>query len=317
MSIGSSSSKVSTYRGIFKLKSFSLIRFRIECKRTDSEYFIQFMRYEGMQKKLTGANPGSAITNLVPMSEVKKWEIVVPQIEEQVRVGKFLKKLDNTITLHQRKLDHLKDLKQAYLQQLFPSDGNYTPKVRFANFKINWEQCKLNKIAELNPKSVIPEVFEYVDLESVVGIELIGHRTENKYSAPSRAQRLAQNNDIFFQTVRPYQKNNYLFELPYNNYVFSTGYAQIRPRNNGYFLLNLVQEKSFVNKVLERCTGTSYPAINSNDLAEIPIRVPIDTNEEIQIGSFFKQLDKNITLHKQKLSKLERLKSAYLQKMFI
>ena len=295
----------------------ALIRFRIECKRTDSEYFIQFMRYEGMQKKLTGANPGSAITNLVPMSEVKKWEIVVPQIEEQVRVGKFLKKLDNTITLHQRKLDHLKDLKQAYLQQLFPSDGNYTPKVRFANFKINWEQCKLNKIAELNPKSVIPEVFEYVDLESVVGIELIGHRTENKYSAPSRAQRLAQNNDIFFQTVRPYQKNNYLFELPYNNYVFSTGYAQIRPRNNGYFLLNLVQEKSFVNKVLERCTGTSYPAINSNDLAEIPIRVPIDTNEEIQIGSFFKQLDKNITLHKQKLSKLERLKSAYLQKMFI
>lgn len=97
----------------------ALIRFRIECKRTDSEYFIQFMRSEGMQKKLTGANPGSAITNLVPMTEVKKWEIVVPQIEEQVRVGKFLKKLDKTITLHQHKLESLNKLKQAYLQKMF------------------------------------------------------------------------------------------------------------------------------------------------------------------------------------------------------
>jgi len=279
--------------------------------RIDNSFLKQFY----MIVKWTGLE-GSTIKRLYNKN-ILDTTINLPSLLEQKKVGNFFKQLDEAITLHQRKLDQLKDLKQAYLQQLFPSDGNYTPKVRFANFKINWEQCKLNKIAELNPKSVIPEVFEYVDLESVVGIELIGHRTENKYSAPSRAQRLAQNNDIFFQTVRPYQKNNYLFELPYNNYVFSTGYAQIRPRNNGYFLLNLVQEKSFVNKVLERCTGTSYPAINSNDLAEIPIRVPIDTNEEIQIGSFFKQLDKNITLHKQKLSKLERLKSAYLQKMFI
>lgn len=264
----------------------------------------------------TRVSTGSTFES-INSNDLKDAVINSPSQNEQYKIGEFFFKLDKTITLHQRKLNQLKDLKQAYLQQLFASDGEYTPKVRFANFNRNWEQCKLYKIADLNPKSVIPEIFEYVDLESVVGIELIGHRTEYKYSAPSRAQRLAQNNDIFFQTVRPYQKNNYLYELPYNNYVFSTGYAQIRPRNNGYFLLNLVQEESFVNKVLERCTGTSYPAINSNDLAEIPIRVPVDTNEEIQIGNFFKQLDKNITFHQQKLIKLERLKSAYLQKMFI
>lgn len=77
----------------------------------------------------------------------------------------------------------------------------------------------MNEVAEFNPKSELPDEFEYVDLESVVGTEMISHRTETKDSAPSRAQRLAQPGDVFFQTVRPYQKNNYLFSKLDNNYV--------------------------------------------------------------------------------------------------
>jgi type I restriction enzyme, S subunit len=153
-------------------------------------------------------------------------------------------------------------------------------------------------------------------LESVIGTELIGHRTENKETAPSRAQRLAKKNDVFYQTVRPYQKNNYLFDLPYENYVFSTGYAQMRPKNSGYFLLTLVQEEKFVNRVLERSTGTSYPAINSNDLAKLSVNVPSTNDEQKKIGTFFKQLDNTIALHQRKLDLLKRLKQAYLQKMF-
>ena len=130
-----------------------------------------------------------------------------------------------------------------------------------------------------NPKEELPKTFEYVDLESVVGIEMLSHRTEAKVSAPSRAQRLAHTGDLFYQTVRPYQKNNYLFEKPDNNYVFSTGYAQMRPFVDGYFLLSLVQNESFVKVVLDSCTGTSYPAINANDLAEIEVFAPSDKNE--------------------------------------
>ncbi|EPM8158199.1 restriction endonuclease subunit S [Enterococcus faecalis] len=163
----------------------------------------------------------------------------------------------------------------------------------------------------------MPEKFEYVDLESVVGTELVGHRLENRDSAPSRAQRLAKKNDVFYQTVRPYQKNNYLFDLPYDNYVFSTGYAQMRPSGNGYFLLTLVQEEKFVNRVLERSTGTSYPAINSNDLAKLSVRVPADIEEEQNIGKFFSNLDNLVTLHQRKLDQLKNLKNAFLQLMFV
>lgn len=194
--------------------------------------------------------------------------------------------------------------------------NNTQPEIRFPGFTEDWEERKLNELAEFNPKSDLPERFEYVDLESVVGTELIGHRTENRYSAPSRAQRLAKKNDVFYQTVRPYQKNNYLFDLPYDNYVFSTGYAQMRPIGNGYFLLTLIQEEKFVNRVLERSTGTSYPAINSNDLAKLPVKVPADIQEQQKVGTFFKQIDNTITLHQRKLDLLKETKKGFLQKMF-
>lgn len=161
-----------------------------------------------------------------------------------------------------------------------------------------WEQRKLNEVAEFNPKSELPDEFEYVDLESVVGTEMISHRTETKDSAPSRAQRLAQPGDVFFQTVRPYQKNNYLFSKLDNNYVFSTGYAQMRPNIDTAFLMIFLQTDSFVKIVLDNCTGTSYPAINSNDLSNLEISLPKSFEEQKKVGKTIISIDNLITLHR-------------------
>ena len=190
------------------------------------------------------------------------------------------------------------------------------PELRFPGFTDDWEERKLKDIAQFNPKTVLPDEFEYVDLESVVGTEMISHRTESKDQAPSRAQRLAQKGDVFYQTVRPYQMNNYLYDLPYDNYVFSTGYAQMRPNIDSYFLLNSVQNKQFVQHVLDRSTGTSYPAINSSDLSNIEIHVPSKLSEQQKIGAFFQSIDDTIALHQRKLDLLKEQKKGYLQKMF-
>ena len=191
-----------------------------------------------------------------------------------------------------------------------------TPAIRFKGFADDWEQRKIEDLAEVNPKSVIPEKFEYVDLESVVGTEIIAHRTETRDSAPSRAQRLAKKGDVFYQTVRPYQKNNCLFEGAERSYVFSTGYAQLRSHGDSYFLLTMLQREDFVNNVLDRCTGTSYPAINANVLADLTVSYPVDIQEQIKIGQDFKRLDYLITLHQRKLTKLQLLKKSMLTKMF-
>ena len=191
-----------------------------------------------------------------------------------------------------------------------------TPAIRFKWYSDTWEQRKLGELALFNPKDELPQTFEYVDLESVVGTEMLSHRTEVKSSAPSRAQRLANTGDLFYQTVRPYQKNNYLFEKPDNNYVFSTGYAQMRPYVDGYFLLSLVQSERFVKVVLDNCTGTSYPAINANDLAEIEVAAPSDESEAQKTGAIFRSIDNLITLHQRKYEKLHNIKKSMLEKMF-
>lgn len=191
-----------------------------------------------------------------------------------------------------------------------------TPKLRFPEFTDDWEQRKLNELAEFNPKCNLPNSFEYVDLESVVGTEMISSRYEIKENAPSRAQRLAKKGDVFYQTVRPYQRNNYLFDKEENNYVFSTGYAQLRPNCNSRYLLNLLQTDSFVNIVLNNCTGTSYPAINSSDLGNIHVTTTKNIREQTKIGEIFYRLDNLITLHQRELDSLKKLKKSLLQKMF-
>ncbi|NME34926.1 restriction endonuclease subunit S, partial [Lactobacillus sp. MRS-253-APC-2B] len=209
-------------------------------------------------------------------------------------------------------------------------DAKRVPELRFKGFADAWEQRKLGEIADFNPKEDLPLTFEYVDLESVSGTTMIAHRTEQKSSAPSRAQRLARLGDLFYQNVRPYQKNNYLLDKNDHTYVFSTGYTQMRPIINGYFLLTLVQRQNFVDKVLKRCTGTSYPAINSKNLSRIKVLIPStsvnfhsgildkadmnrsDTNEAEKIGQLFQSLDKTITLHEEKQRQLEQLKKALL-----
>ena len=222
--------------------------------------------------------------------QLAKYEVAFPrQLDEEEHIGVFFKQLDHLITLHQR-------------QPFLHSTPHISLSVQLIHpiYTSSWEQRKLGELALFNPKDELPQTFEYVDLESVVGTEMLSHRTEVKSSAPSRAQRLAHTGDLFYQTVRPYQKNNYLFEKPDNNYVFSTGYAQMRPYVDGYFLLSLVQSERFVKVVLDNCTGTSYPAINANDLAEIEVAAPSDESEAQKIGTIFRSIDNLITLHQRK-----------------
>ena len=244
---------------------------------------------------VAGAQPN------VSSKEIDGFEFMIPKSKDEQRwIGEYFTNLDNLITLHQRKYDKLTKAKKSMLEKMFPKNGTNVPEIRFKGFTDAWEQRKLSEVAEFNPKSELPETFEYVDLESVVGTEMVSHRTETRETAPSRAQRLARTGDVFFQTVRPYQRNNYLFEKPDNNYVFSTGYAQMRPKIDAEFLMCFLQTDSFVKVVLDNCTGTSYPAINSNDLSNLEIVLPASDDEQRRIGSFISNLDNLITLHQRK-----------------
>ena len=191
------------------------------------------------------------------------------------------------------------------------------PEIRFKDFNNKWEVKKLDEVSKINPKSkTLPSKFKYVDLSSVQGSTLKSYSFISKENAPSRAQRLAIKEDIFYQTVRPYQRNNYLFLRDDKDFVFSTGYAQIRALESATFLFSYLHTNRFVDIVLNRCTGTSYPAISSSDLADIEIIKPVDIKEQSRIGNLFKNIDELIENQESMVDSLKSFKKSMLQKMF-
>lgn len=280
-------------------------------------HFLVYNIYRMLQKESTQLQ-GTSIKGITKEDLLSK-KISLPRIEEQSAIGSLFRTLDDLLSSYKDNLANYQALKATMLSKMFPKSGQTIPEIRLDGFKEEWEVKKLRKVVQINPKSELPEKFKYIDLESVVGTRINKIREEYKETAPTRAQRLAEKGDIFYQTVRPYQKNNYLFKLDDVDYVFSTGYAQLRPKRTSCdsdFLLTLLQDNKFLSKVLDRCTGTSYPAINAKDLVEISIVIP-KVEEQQAIGSYFSNLDNLINSYQEKISQLETLKKKLLQDMFI
>ncbi len=191
------------------------------------------------------------------------------------------------------------------------------PQLRFPEFTDVWQVRKLDDITQINPRvGSLPDDFVYIDLDSVKRGTLLKQNRISKIGSPSRAQRLLSRDDIIYQTVRPYQKNNFYFDKA-GDYVASTGYAQIRAREGYYprFVYTLLHTSNFVNKVLVRSTGTNYPAINSNDLAKVKVHTPSKPEQE-KIADFLTAVDERIAVGEKKLELLETYKRGAMQKIF-
>ena len=189
------------------------------------------------------------------------------------------------------------------------------PKLRFKEFNDSWDLKKLDHIAEVNPKTKeLPASFFYIDLESVSEGLLIQRKKIDINEAPSRAQRLLEKSDVLFQMVRPYQQNNFYFDLD-GDYVASTGYAQIRTKLNSKYIYYVLHSKKFLDEVINRCTGTSYPAINSSELSSIEVAFP-SIREQTKIASFLSAVDEKISQLMQKYQLLSQYKQGMMQKLF-
>ena len=110
--------------------------------------------------------------------------------------------------------------------------------------------------------------------------------------------------------------NNLYFDYDDDYYVASTGYAQIKSKINSKFLYHYLHYSKFVDSVLKRCTGTSYPAINANDLKSIKIKIPLDFKEQMLIGNIFDKFDQKIKLLEKKHQSYIDFKKYLMQQIF-
>ncbi|MFK4964472.1 restriction endonuclease subunit S [Lactococcus formosensis] len=244
-------------------------------------------------------------------------------LEEQQKIGSFFKQLDDTISLHQRKLDLLKEQKKGYLQKMFPKNGAKVPELRFAGFADDWEERKLGDLANIvrgaSPRPI--QDSKWFDKDSDIGWLRISDVTDQNGRIHHLEQRISK---LGQEKTRVLKEPHLLLSIaatvgkPLVNYV-KTGV------HDGFLIfLNPSFEREFMFQWLEmfrpnwKKYGQPGSQVNLNSELVRNQEIPLPSIEEQQkIGSFFKQLDDTIALHQRKLDLLKEQKKGFLQKMFV
>ena len=246
--------------------------------------------------------------------ELSCYEFFAPAPKEQTKIANFLTAVDTKISQLTKKHGLLTLYKKGVMQKIFNQELRF--KDDDGREFAEWVAVELQTICEINPKTgLLPETFVYIDLESVEKGILLKQTVISKNDAPSRAQRVLKKEDVLFQMVRPYQGNNLFFNKT-GDFVASTGSAQIRALEDPRFLYQYLHLESFTAEVMNRCTGTSYPAINSGDLGSIEISLPSQP-EQTKIANFLTAIDDKITNVKSQLEAAKEYKQGLLQQMFV
>ncbi|CCK19713.1 Type I restriction-modification system,specificity subunit S [Lactococcus raffinolactis 4877] len=277
----------------------SLSNLQVDCN------FGMYSIYKMLQRELNNIQ-GTSIKGITKADLLDKETFVPIKVEEQQKIGSFFKQLDDTIVLHQRKLDLLKEQKKGYLQKMFPKNGAKVPELRFAGFADDWEERKLGDVVEKQIKGkaqfekLAPGEVEYLDTSRLNGGQAIltnglkdvtlddililwdgskagtvYHGFEGALGSTLKAYRTSANSKFVYQYLKRHQDNIY------NNY-----------------------------------RTPNIPHVQKDFLNVFTISVPVSDEQE-KIASFFKQLDDTIALHQRKLDLLKEQKKGFLQKMFV
>ncbi|MCI1895002.1 MAG: restriction endonuclease subunit S [Lactobacillus sp.] len=303
----------------------ALIRFKIDDNKMDAEYFLQLIRSPQMQRRLTGANPGSAITNLVPMSEVKKWKLFVPTKAEQKQIARSLTLLDDAIALHQRKHELLLKLKQAYLQKLFPKYGNKIPELRFAGFTDDWEQRKLGEIAirvrgndgRMNlPTLTISAGNGWMDQRDRFSQNIAGKEQKNYTLLRQGELSYNHGNSKLAQFGAVFELESYNEALVPRVYHSFSVTADAQPKFIEQMFATHRPDRELRKLVSSGARMDGLLNINYDDFMGIKVWLP-SMAEQQAIAGLLVKLDNTIALHQERLDQLKQLKKAYLQKLFV
>ena len=251
--------------------------------------------------------------------QLGSYKIFFPRYEEEKRIGSFFKQLDNTIALHQRKLDLLKQLKQAYLQKMFPRNGEKVPEVRFAGFDEVWEQRELGNLTEVydgthQTPTYTTDGVMFLSVENIKTLQSKKYISEEAFEKDFKIR--PEFGDILMTRIGDIGTPNVVTSN--NDVAFYVSLALLKTKElNPYFLESNIKSPEVQNELWKRTLHIAFPKkINKNEICKVPIRYP-SYDEQQLIGSLLEQLDYAITLHRNKLDQLNSLKSAFLEKMFI
>ena len=288
-----------------------------EPEKHDSEYWKYVFTSKSFIQRLETVTYGIRDGRSISYEEFLTLGFVYPSKAEQTAIARYLDKLSDLITLHQRKYDKLTNVKKSMLEKMFPKNGSNVPEIRFKGFSDAWEQRKLGEVGSV---SMCRRIFKEQTSESgdipfykigtfggqadaYISSELFAEY-RSKYPYPKEGDILISASGSIGRTVEFTGKNEYFQD---SNIVWLSH----DDRLDNSFL------KCFYSVVKwAGIEGSTIKRLYNDNILNTVISMP-SVDEQRRIGTFFKELDNLITLHQRELEKLKNLKKACLEKMFV
>ena len=278
-------------------------------KEVDNRYLFQYLKapflMDYVDKKATGGTIKHLNQNILV-----DFPVVLPQKDEQAKIGEYFLGIDNLITLHQRKYNKLTNVKKSMLEKMFPQNGSNVPEIRFKGFTEAWEQRKVS------------ELFK-VTRGYVLAATLTEPAKTDEMPYPVYSSQTKDNG------LMGYYKD-YLYEDAITWTTDGANAGTVNYRAGKFYCTNvcgvLLSNEVTANQMIAEALNNvakgyvSYvgnPKLMNNVMADIEIMIPTHAEEREKLSVFFRNLDNLITLHQRELEKLKNLKKACLEKMFV
>ena len=298
--------------------------------------FASYSIYKKLKKDLPLVQ-GTSIKGITKEELLGKVLLIPIKKSEQARIGTFFRQLDRLVTLHQRKRGRLENIKKAMLEKMFPKNGADVPEVRFAGFTEAWEQRKLGDLAGFLPNNTFSRAelsengriqnIHYGDVLIKFGEVLDVANEQLPFVAKTKkinkiSELKLENGDIVFADAaedKTVGKCTELFNIIDKIVISGLHTIPCRPQIAfataylGYFF----NSPCYRTQLLPLMQGIKVLSLSKTALLQTDIFYPKDQSEQARIGTFFRHLDRLITLHQRKVALLQNIKKACLEKMFV
>ena len=269
--------------------------------------------------------PGGTIKTITKEA-LSDFDLMLPNYDEQKELGAFLVSIDNLITLHQQKLEGIKEYKRGILQKMFPKEGESVPELRFPGFSGDWEQRKFSELVVIERGGSPRPIDDFItDAPEGLNWVKIGDAPEMGNYITRTAQKIKPEGLSKTREVHPGDlilSNSMSFGKPYIMAIdgcIHDGWLLIRDTNKVFdlkFLCVLLGTDSMLNQYKAMAAGSTVNNLNKELVGNTTVSYP-SLKEQIAIGEFFANLDEAITLHQRKIDELKELKKGLLQQMFV
>ena len=276
-----------------------------------------------MMRLVSNEVQGTSIKGITK-DELLAKEILIPDCEEQKKIGAYLHNLDHLITLHQRKCDETKELKKFMLQKMFPKNGEKNPEIRFEGFTDDWEQRKLGDVCsrvqgndgrmEL-PTLTISAGNGWMRQEDRFSGNIAGKEQKNytllrkgELSYNHGNSKLAKYGTVF--SLQTYEEA--LVPRVYHSFKVKEGNCDFVE----YYFATKLPDRELSKLISSGARMDGLLNIGYDEFMGIQMKFP-STLEQRKISLYFRKLDHLITLHQRKCEKLKELKKFMLQNMFV